>query len=102
LLYGYNDGGINSTPFNGVGRLHAPSPLDNVDDYLLVNYTYFPADNFLRDPERLGWRKALDQSRGLYTGGFNVPYTYPDLNNLFLAAVKADGTVLLPSYHRPW
>src|SRR5438270_6071095 len=36
LLYGYNDGGTNATPFNGVGRLHATSPLAGVDDYLLV------------------------------------------------------------------
>src|SRR5262249_45266654 len=39
---------------------------------------------------------------GPFTGGFNAPYTYPDLNNLYLGAVKADGTVLLPSFHRPW
>ncbi|HKB39451.1 MAG TPA: hypothetical protein VKD72_23645, partial [Gemmataceae bacterium] len=102
LVYGYNDGGVNATPFNGTGRLHADSPLTGIDDYLFVNYTWFPDDGFLRDPERLGWRKGPDAPRGLYTGGFNVPYTYPDLNNLFLAAVKADGTVLLPSYHRPW
>ena len=102
LVYGYNDQGTNATPFCGTGRLHAPGPLAGTDDYALINYTYFSGDSFVRDPERLGWRKTLTDARGLYTGGLNVPYTYPDLNNLFLAAVKADGTVLMPSYHRPW
>jgi hypothetical protein len=102
LLYGYNEANSNATPFNGTGRLHAPSRFPDIDDYSLVNYTYFPGDRFLRDPERLGWRADLMQARGLFTGGANVPYTYPDLNNMFLAAVKADGTLLLPSYHRPW
>jgi hypothetical protein len=32
--------------------------------------------------------------------GANGSYTYPDLNNMFLAAVRGDGTVLLPSYWR--
>jgi hypothetical protein len=102
LLYGYDDRGPNFTPFNGTGRLHAPSPFAGVDDYSLVNYSYFPGDGFLRDPERLGWRTGLTAPRGPFTGGFNVSYTYPDLNNLFLAAIKADGTVLTPSYHRDW
>src|SRR5207248_268980 len=107
----------NVVPFNGVGRLHADSPFGRlvpgvaVDDAQLVNYTFFRDDSqlpldqrFLRDPERLGWR-APDPAaaRGIYTGGSNVPYTYPDLNTLFLAAVRAsDGAVLLPSFHRPW
>jgi hypothetical protein len=106
LLYGYNDQDLNATPWNGTGRLHTGpgtymNPF-NVDDYQLINYTYFPVDGFLRDPERLGMRAGLTQLRGAFTGGANVPYTYPDLNNMFLAAVKADGTVLLPSFHRPW
>jgi hypothetical protein len=106
LMYGYDDAGANLTPFNGTGRLHTGTgsygnPF-RADDFYLLNYTYFPADGFLRDPERLGSRADPAQPRGPHTGGFNAPYTYPDLNNAFLAAVKADGTVLLPSYHRPW
>jgi hypothetical protein len=116
LAYGWNpdDPVGNVTPFNGTGRLHEPVSFlaggraEVVDGYRLVNYTGFRgadgslADGFLRDPERLGRRTSLAQPPGPYTGGFNAPYTYPDLNNLFLAAVKADGTVLLPSFHRPW
>ena len=101
LLYGSDDepGARNDQPFNGTGRLHAPGPLGG-DDYRLINYTYFAGDGFLRDPERLGWRAGPGQPRGPYAGGFNPPYTYPDLNNVLLAAVKADGTVLAPSGHR--
>jgi hypothetical protein len=108
---------LNDVPFNGTGRQHgdshyAKSPLladdsPAKDDYNFVNYTYFAGDGFLRDPERQGWRAGLRPSgspdnRQLFVGGFNASYTYPDLNNMFLAAVKADGTVLLPSFHRPW
>jgi hypothetical protein len=116
LLYGWDaenpDG--NSVPFNGTGRLHEPVTFsvggqDVVQDgYGLVNYTCFQnadgslRDGFLRDPERLGQRAGLAQPPGPFTGGFNAAYTYPDLNNMFLAAVNADGNVLLPSFHRPW
>jgi hypothetical protein len=118
----------NNVPFNGTGRLHtlAGAPKlgtfnnnlrgTGIDDYYLINYTYHPADGFLRDPERLGaTQRSTNAYRpyrtdptdpnvvpGPYRGGFNAPYTYPDLNNMFLAAVKADSTVLLPSFHRPW
>ena len=95
--------GTNVVAFNGVGRLHYTQPTLNVDDYTLVNYTWFLSDGFLRDPERFGQRtNAQFQSNtqpNPYIGG-NAPYTYPDLNSFFLAAVKADGTVLAPSYHR--
>jgi hypothetical protein len=105
-LYGWNDGAANVTPFNGTGGLHTgPGSYMNpfgIDDYNLVNYTFHPADGFLRDPERLGMRPGPFAPRGPFTGGFNAPYTYPDLNNVFLAAVRADGTVLAPSFHRAW
>lgn len=102
LVFGYNSQALNGAPFNGTGRLHAPSPYPNIDDFLLINYTYHSKDNFIRDPERPGWRTNLQTPRRPYTGGVNVPWTYPDLNNMFLAAVKADGTVLAQSFHRPW
>ncbi|HLJ91939.1 MAG TPA: hypothetical protein VKU02_01970 [Gemmataceae bacterium] len=140
----YEDQGvpINQVPFNGTGRLHtkfpeglldAPGTYNNpfkIDDYKLINYTYHGEDHFLRDPERFGglvrvgpkteyrpYRtdpKYAAEEPGFYVGGFNAPYTYPDLNNMFLAAVKAGtgslpqlgtvagGTVLIPSFHRPW
>lgn len=116
-LYGWNDDDPtgNNLPYNGTGRLYlTPSypPGFSDDDRRLINYTYFPGDNFLRDPERYGVsgavpaptsiRNNLNTARLPFTGGFNPPYTYPDLNNLFLAAVKADGTVLTPSFHRHW
>src|SRR5262249_49813583 len=131
--------------FNGTGRLHTKFPVGSVaapgtynnpfkpgiDDYELINYTYFRQDGFLRDPERYGalvskgplteyrpYRtdpKYEKEQPGYYVGGFNAPYTYPDLNSLFLAAVKAGasdstsplgqvpaGAVLMPSFHRPW
>jgi hypothetical protein len=145
--YDANGVPLNQVPFNGTGRLHtklpvvgvaAPGTYNNpfspgIDDYNLINYTHFPQDGFLRDPERFGAlivKGPLTQYRpyrtdpryekelpGYYVGGFNAPYTYPDLNNLFLAAVKAGtgdlpppsplgkvtaGTVLIPSFHRPW
>lgn len=133
---------LNSVPFNGTGRLHTKHPLAKVDapgtfnnpfmrdDHKLINYTYFGQDNFLRDPERFGARivkgpltqyrpyrtdpKYEKEQPGYYTGGLNAPYTYPDVNNMFLAAAKAGkgnlprlgqvagGTVLVPSFYRPW
>src|SRR5262249_38393423 len=70
---------------------------------------FYPADGFLRDPERLNfrdgrpYRQTPADTPGPFAGGFNPGYSYPDLNNAFLAAVRAsDGAVLLPSFHRPW
>jgi hypothetical protein len=109
-MYGYNYAalgvpGTNIIPYNGVGRLHYPATppiLGGADDYTLVNYTWFNGDGFLRDPERYGTRGSpLVAQSNAYVGG-NAPYTYPDLNSFFLAAVNAYGQLLTPSYHRKW
>ncbi|HTU21947.1 MAG TPA: hypothetical protein VMG10_28170 [Gemmataceae bacterium] len=121
-MYGYNYASTNLNAFNGIGRLHYASPmtypaaaLTNVpnsfggmlDDYALVNYTWFSTDpgglnGAVRDPEHYGSRANPTAAQtNPYFGG-NAPYTYPDLNSFFLAAVKADGTVLTPSFHRKW
>jgi hypothetical protein len=138
LMYGqnYTGGGVapivradNSAPFAGTGRLKTggrnyppgpvPPPLFSADDYELINYTYFPRDGFLRDPERPGGTGIRIVPPGVdpllgppnpYVAPANVPYTYPDLNNMFLGAVGSgtigginyQNVVLMPSFHRPW
>src|SRR5262245_19189157 len=124
-MFGWNAGTANNVPFIGAGMVHTTDPTNfmnpfGVDDYLLVNYTYYPNDpfqfRFIRDPERLnqrakprGWRTSPDTTTlagrlGPYTGGFNVPYTFPDRNNLYLAAVDGSGAgvVHMPSFHRQY
>jgi hypothetical protein len=102
-MYGYNySGNPNIHPFNGVGRLHYANAALNADDYTLINYTWFSNDGFVRDPEHYGARPNPAAAQiNPYVGG-NAPYTYPDLNNCFLAAVTAGGQVLTPSFHRAW
>jgi hypothetical protein len=102
----------NQTAFNGTGRLAYAPPAGLAaptlpagvafTDAVLVNNTFYAADGFLRDPERLNSRAGLGANPNPVTGGINVPYTYPDLNNLFLAAINANGQILMPSFHRPW
>jgi hypothetical protein len=103
--------GYNSTPYDGIGRPHTGAgtymnPYTQ-DDYNLVNYTYFSADGFLRDPGRAGSANTLPVTgqadpRGAYVGGFNAGYTYCDLNTMCLAAVDASGTVRQQSFFRSW
>lgn len=121
--YNYDTTGtppLNNQAFNGTGRVHdtaasvfasdPAAPLIAKDDYNLINYTWFKtADTWMRDPERLNQPTKIPlrtdptvPATAPFTGGFNAPYTYPDLNTLCLAAVQADGTVLMPSFHRPW
>src|SRR5262249_50653555 len=93
----------NQTAFNGSGRLNVPTPITGLTENLAINYTWFQtAGDQLHDPERPGWRASLGAPPNPITGGINVPYTYPDLNNMFLGAINANGLVLMPSFHRPW
>lgn len=130
-IYGWNSpantGGINTNvvPFNGTGRLKylegvnpatgtpiAGWPLSfNLPWDQIINYTPRTGDSIVRHPERYPLDPAqlshyptlTSAGQTTYFGGYNQPYTYPDLNNVFLAAVRAsDGQVLVPSFHRPW
>ncbi len=124
-LYGWNytllpTGVVDSTSnsntmaFNGTGPLRgqqAPPAVRaglasiGATEYDMVNYQWFSSDGFVRDPERLGWRADPGQPLNPYAGGANVPYTFPDRTNLYLAAVQAGAAngprVLKPSFHLP-
>lgn len=95
--------GLNTTPFNGLGRVHQTVvPNTNWDDYYQPCYLYYSGDP-LRDPEHKGVRNTLTPlSLGPFVGGANPPWTYVDLNTMCLAAVNADGEVLMQSFYRPW
>jgi hypothetical protein len=115
-MYGWNPSGINDRPYCSPGRLNEaasitsgwPSPFTSyATTSFLINYTpYINAaipDGGLRDPEHLGYRASFGTAPATSTYlACNVPYTYPDQQNMFLAAIKADGTLLTPSYHRSW
>jgi len=100
-MYGYRPGAENFTPFNGYGRIRQPSTkVSGLDEFDMINYTRFSGDDFVRYPER---ESGVDRLRPGYFIAKNAPYTYPDENNCFLAAVRSsDGKVLVPSFHRPW
>lgn len=113
---------INDKAFTGTGRLRysvdgglpPPNPafppylpahiLSGVRNDIAINYTYFPGDGFIRDPERLYWRSSYNAAyQGPHVPEGGVPYTYPDLENLYLAGyLPATGEVVQPSFHRHW
>jgi hypothetical protein len=116
-LYGWNSQFpstnqlANTVPYNGFGRPHgipAPPVYGGPDDYPLVNYKWFQADGFVRDPEWTQWRAAPSAPGAPFNhaGTFiakNAPYTYPDENNMFLAvADPRTGRIIAPSFHRDW
>jgi hypothetical protein len=103
-MYGYNDQGLNTQPFNGSGRVHNTynaGSYSGLDDFQLVNYQFVPGVD-LRDPEQSGTRADPMKPRGGFTGGANPSSTYPNLDNFYLGASRADGTLLTQSLHRAW
>jgi hypothetical protein len=105
-MWGSKNGGT----YNGIGRLHyTNATVGGGDDYYYPNYQYFPLDGFIRDPEYYGTRNPGLQAApnpALYRAG-NAPYTYPDMNNMFLARVDTDSAtglpvVITPSFHRQY
>lgn len=94
--------GLNDRPFRGTGRLEFDKNNLNFTTFyknqggaLVVDSTTDP----IRDPERLGARTAPNTPNA-YVGGFNPPYTYADLNHVFLAKLGSDGQVDEPSFVR--
>ena len=114
-MFGYNPLAPNPSiyPYNGVGRAGTTpftvpagafplgAPPAGAFTVPPPNMTYYPADNVLFDPERNSARLSQAAPPGTYVG-WNVPYTYPDLNNLFLAAMNSYGEILAPSWWRYW
>ncbi len=87
-MFGYNPNQPNVIPFSGTGQVSNPK---------ILNYLYFESDNMVRDPGYSGTRADPNAALGTYIGGLNPSYTYPDENNMFVAAVNTKGEVLKPS-----
>jgi hypothetical protein len=83
-LYGYDETpgsniNANCIPFCDIGHLGGTNAS-------VINYLYFASDGVVYDPERIGTRASPSAgfAANTYAPG-NAPYTYPDLNNVYLA-----------------
>ena len=104
-MYGGQPG--STLPWNGIGLFDEPVTAPGYAGLnrrrQIVNYTAFPGMNVLLDPEYSNptGRALSDPPTGVYIPK-NAPYTYPDVNNFYLASIcPATGEILVPSFHRP-
>jgi hypothetical protein len=98
-IYGYNPTMLNTTPYNGPGRQAYPVAAAGLNSFDMVQFTKFDTDGFQRRP---GFYDVVGAPEHRYIEGTNIPWTAPDRHNMFLGMMTADGTVLLPSFMRPW
>lgn len=87
-----------------ISALRAPFGETTVDNLFPFNFmqfdnthrTGFALPNYTnRVPEK------YNTPSGIMYSGYDEDYDYPDWNNMFLAMERPDGTVIIPSYHRP-
>lgn len=125
----YGGQGQSTDPYTGQGIFHEKmaAPFDVIPSRgHVVNHTPLPIGGtyYAFDPEMTGpprswanttppvvplpnpWEPVkltdLVNTKQTYVSKA-APYTYPDLNNFYLAALSpATGEVILPSYYRPW
>lgn len=120
----YGGQGTNTDPYTGQGIFHEKmaAPFDVIPSRgHVVSYTPINVGgkHYVFDPEFTGPPRDLtaggaDAVRPTLTNlstytnpktyvSKAAPYTYPDLNNFYLASVSpATGETILPSYYRPW
>lgn len=111
-MYGRATGA--TVAWNGPGTFSATSAI-GLDRRQLVNHQFFLGMTTVVDPEYNGDRALLPPAGSppgtpppafAYNGVAyrkNPPYTYPDLKDLYLAAIcPATGEVLVPSFYRDW
>src|SRR5262245_33586106 len=114
-MYGYSRNGnaapypLNATPFNGMARPNLTDPSINETAEKLINFKYFPADGFIRDPGHYADSTKGETNRKLPTDpvilayrGENPSWTYADVNNVVLGQMNAKGEILIQSCWRPW
>ncbi len=111
-MYGYRRNTLNVTPFNGIqlpntvmDPIYGGAPF-NQPFANLINFQYYPPDGFVRDPGRPGASRALPTAAYAGAGtnyvGENVPWTYADLNSVYLGQMNGAGEVLIQSFWRNW